>query len=98
MTTRETFLCERPPGDADGEPVRVNIDAFRKCSCSRQNIPRFFFPHDYIVTCMIDSRRGFGLEVGLIGHFSTQVVVTLNYSAIADFHTLQVFFSPQYLH
>jgi hypothetical protein len=43
-----------------------------------------------IVMCMCDSRRGFGLDIGLIGHFSTQVVVTLNYSDIADFHTLQI--------
>jgi ethanolamine utilization microcompartment shell protein EutS len=38
---------------------------------------------------MCDSRRGFALEVGFIDHFSTQLVTTLNYSAIADLHTLQ---------
>jgi hypothetical protein len=34
-------------------------------------------------------RRGFGLDIGFIDHFSAQLVLTLNYSAIADFHTLQ---------
>jgi hypothetical protein len=40
------------------------------------------------VTYQIHSRRGFGLDIGYIGHFSTQLVITLNYSAIADIHTL----------
>jgi hypothetical protein len=39
---------------------------------------------------MSDSRRGFGLNIGFINHFNTQLVITLNYSAIADFHALQV--------
>jgi hypothetical protein len=43
-----------------------------------------------IVKCMSDSRRGFGLEIGFIDHFNTQLVFTLNYSAIADFHALQI--------
>jgi hypothetical protein len=38
---------------------------------------------------------GFGLDVGFIDDFSTEFVITLNYSAIADFHTLQFFSSPQ---
>jgi hypothetical protein len=42
---------------------------------------------DNIVTCMCDYRRGFGLD---IDHFSTQLVITLNYSAITDLHTLQI--------
>jgi hypothetical protein len=33
---------------------------------------------------------GFGLETGLIDHFNTQLLTTLNYSAIADLHTLQI--------
>jgi hypothetical protein len=37
-----------------------------------------------------DSRRGFGLDVGFIGHFNTQLVITLNYSAISNFYTLQI--------
>jgi hypothetical protein len=36
-----------------------------------------------IVTC-------FGLEFGFIGHFTTLLVITLDYSAIADFHSLQI--------
>jgi hypothetical protein len=45
-----------------------------------------------------DSRRGFGLDIGFIGHFSTQLVIILNYSAIADLLILKVFSSPQCLH
>jgi hypothetical protein len=44
----------------------------------------------HIVTCMSDHRRGFGLEIGLIDHFHTRHVNTLNYSAIADIHTLKI--------
>jgi hypothetical protein len=36
-----------------------------------------------------NSRRGFGLDIGFIDHFTTQLVITLNYSAIANFHTLK---------
>jgi hypothetical protein len=42
------------------------------------------------VTCMSDSRRGFGLETGVIDHFNTRIVITLNYSVVADLHTLQI--------
>jgi hypothetical protein len=42
---------------------------------------------EYIVTCMSDSRRGFGLEIGFIDHSNTRLVATLNYSITADFHT-----------
>jgi hypothetical protein len=45
---------------------------------------------DNIVTILSDSGRGFGLHVGFIDHFNTQLVITLNYSAIANFHTLQI--------
>jgi hypothetical protein len=31
----------------------------------------------------------------IVDHFSTQLIITLNYSAIADFHILQVFSSQQ---
>jgi hypothetical protein len=37
-----------------------------------------------------DYRRGFGLEIGFIDHFNTRIVTTLNYSAIANLHTLQI--------
>jgi hypothetical protein len=33
--------------------------------------------------------RLFGLETRSIDHFDTQLATTLNYSAIADFHTLR---------
>jgi hypothetical protein len=44
----------------------------------------------YIVTCMSDSRQGFGLEIGFIDHFNTQLMTTLNYSAIPNLHILQI--------
>jgi hypothetical protein len=43
-----------------------------------------------IVTCMSDSRRGFELEIGFIDNFNTRFVTTLNYTAIADLHTLEI--------
>jgi hypothetical protein len=39
---------------------------------------------------MSDSRRNFGLEIEFTDHFKTQLVITLNYSAIANIHTLQI--------
>jgi hypothetical protein len=39
---------------------------------------------------MSDPRRGSGLEIVFVHHFNTQLLITLNYSAIADFHTLQI--------
>jgi hypothetical protein len=47
------------------------------------------FRFDCIVASKGEYRRGFGLEIGFIDHFNTQLVNTLNYSAIADLHTLQ---------
>jgi hypothetical protein len=37
---------------------------------------------------MSDCKQGFGLDTGFIDHFNTQLVIPLNYSAIANFHTL----------
>jgi hypothetical protein len=37
-----------------------------------------------------DFRRGFGLDIGFIDNFNTQLVITFNYSAIADLHTPQI--------
>jgi hypothetical protein len=42
----------------------------------------------HTVTCMCDYRRCFGLDIGFINQFNTQLVITINYSAIVDFHTL----------
>jgi hypothetical protein len=42
----------------------------------------------YVVTYLSDSRRGFGLDIGFTDHFNTQLVITLNYSTITNFHTL----------
>jgi hypothetical protein len=39
---------------------------------------------------MSDTQRGFGLDIGFINYFNTQFVITLNYSAIADLHTLRI--------
>jgi hypothetical protein len=39
---------------------------------------------------MSDSRRGFRLEIRFIDHFNTALVITLNYSATAELHTLQI--------
>jgi hypothetical protein len=44
----------------------------------------------HIVMCMSDSWRGFGLDIRFIDHFNIQLIITLNYSAITDIHTLQV--------
>jgi hypothetical protein len=38
---------------------------------------------------MCDSRRSFELDIGFNDHFNTQLIITLNYSAIANFHTSQ---------
>jgi hypothetical protein len=37
-----------------------------------------------------DSWWGFGWDFRFIDHLCTQLVITLNYSAIADLHTLQI--------
>jgi hypothetical protein len=44
----------------------------------------------YSVTCRSDYRWGFGLDIGFIGHFYTQLGTTSNYSTIANPHTLQI--------
>jgi hypothetical protein len=36
---------------------------------------------------MSDSQRGFELDTGFTDHFNTQLIITLNYGAIADLHT-----------
>jgi hypothetical protein len=49
------------------------------------------FGSSYLVAmCMSDSRQGFGLDIGIVDHFNTQLIITLNYSVIADLHTLQI--------
>jgi hypothetical protein len=39
---------------------------------------------------MSDYRRRLGFQIGFIDHFNTQLVIRLNYSAIADLHTSQI--------
>jgi hypothetical protein len=43
-----------------------------------------------VVMCMSECRRGFGLDIGFIDHFNTQLTNTLNYSAIANFHIILI--------
>jgi hypothetical protein len=38
---------------------------------------------------MGDTWRGLGLDIEFIEHFNTQLVITLNYSAIANVYPLQ---------
>jgi hypothetical protein len=47
-------------------------------------------PYKDNVTRMGDYRRGFGLEIVFSDHFNTELVTTINYSAIADLHTSQI--------
>jgi hypothetical protein len=42
------------------------------------------------VACICESRQGFGLDIGFDDHFNKQLVIILNYSAIADLHTSQI--------
>jgi hypothetical protein len=35
-----------------------------------------------------DYKKGFGLDIGFIDHFNTQIITTPNYSTIADLHAL----------
>jgi hypothetical protein len=46
--------------------------------------------HKYTITCLRDSRRGFGLDIRFTDHFNTEFIITINYSAIAGLHTLQI--------
>jgi hypothetical protein len=42
------------------------------------------------VTILSDYKRGSGLEIGFIEHFTTRLVTTSNYSTIADLHKLHI--------
>jgi hypothetical protein len=44
----------------------------------------------YTIICMGNYRRDLRLEIKFTAHFNTRLVTTLNYSAIADLHTLQI--------
>jgi hypothetical protein len=39
------------------------------------------------LTCLSDSLRGYGLDIGFIDHLYTELVIARNYSAIADLVT-----------
>jgi hypothetical protein len=47
----------------------------------------FLLCNMYIVMYTSDSGRGFGVNIGFIDHFNTQLIITFNYSTIPDFHT-----------
>jgi hypothetical protein len=36
---------------------------------------------------MCDYRRAFGVDIGFVDHFNTELEIPLNYSAICNFHT-----------
>jgi hypothetical protein len=42
------------------------------------------------VTWKSNYSRGFGLDIAFIVHFNKQLVITLNHTAITNFHTLQI--------
>jgi hypothetical protein len=44
----------------------------------------------HTVTCISDFQRGFGFDIGFLDHFNKWPMNTLNYSAIADLHTLRI--------
>jgi hypothetical protein len=54
---------------------------YAEAGCGHQNMPKQI------------KREGLtlvgGFNIGLNDHFNTQLVITINYSAIANFHTLQ---------
>jgi hypothetical protein len=66
---------------------RANLEAVEYTSAVRYG-KRRQLQEGCVVTCMSDYRRGFGLDVGLIEYFNTPLVITLNYNAIANLHTL----------
>jgi hypothetical protein len=39
---------------------------------------------------MCDCRRGFGSDIRFIDHFNAQLLITLNYRAVANLHILQI--------
>jgi hypothetical protein len=43
-----------------------------------------------ILSLVSDSGRDFGLDIGLIDHIKTQLLITPNYRTISDFHTLEI--------
>jgi hypothetical protein len=45
------------------------------------------FPYCHVYEWLL---AGFGLNFGFTDHFNIQLVITLNYNAIGDFHTLQI--------
>jgi hypothetical protein len=64
----------------------VNDDSTINYNSYNQYVRNYAFN---IVTCMSDSRRGFGLDFGFIDHFTIHLVITLKYGAIVIFHILQ---------
>jgi hypothetical protein len=54
----------------------------------RQRLSEFSYIYRHVYVC--DCRRGFGLDIGFIDHFNTQLISISNYSAITNLHTLQI--------
>jgi hypothetical protein len=74
-----TALTRENPGDYTA------VEMLRSpCSCNEGNSGHIL----NTVTCMSDSRRGFGLDIGFLDHL--QVVTTNNYTTNAGFHTLPI--------
>jgi hypothetical protein len=71
--------------------------SFKKNGPGGRSVLRFCFNNMrgsvYNITCMsvtLDGDLVRILDFGIIDRFNTQLVITLNYSAIANFHTLQI--------
>jgi hypothetical protein len=58
------------------------------CTGSLHCVVKYASPYVHIITCVSDSRRGFGLEIRCIVHFNSRLVTTLNYSSIVNLHTV----------
>jgi hypothetical protein len=48
----------------------------------------------HIITCVSDSRRGFGLAIRFIDHLYTRLGTTRNYNSTANLHNSQITTAP----
>jgi hypothetical protein len=77
--------------------IMICIPSFKKNGPGGRSILRFCFNNlrgsVNNVTCMgvaLDRDLVWILDFRFLDHFNTQLVITLNYSAIANFHNLQI--------